>query len=277
MYDFYFGTSQEIEKNKADWLTFIKRMLPRWCNSIPDSEFITIHNILSTECNDENLTIVETGCGASTIVLLNHAIENDGVLYSWDMNSLKASHIRSVCMETLGQHYSDKNLWNHWKFVGYNSCCPFAGLDMLKELNCEVDFCFLDSEHTLKTLSSEINSIAAVLKDGAIVSIDDANYAYNSYNEAYINMVRTKFGLNKLEKFDTDNISLTFSEEVVRQLKSLNYKCDVISNDFATKVSNDIFFEYYDSDRKSMGKLGMEKLKLLKSRFAAWKVKKDIM
>ena len=47
MYDFHFGTKEKIEKNPLEWLIFIKRMLPRWCNSIPDSEFIALHETLS--------------------------------------------------------------------------------------------------------------------------------------------------------------------------------------------------------------------------------------
>lgn len=272
MYDFYFGTKSEIDNNKRDWLLFIKRMLPRWCNSIPDSEYEAISEILSSHCNKDKPVLVETGCGASTIAMLNYVLENDGVLFTWDTNSLKASHIRSVCMETLGRHYSKKNLWNHWKFIGYSSCCPYAGLSILKELNHVVDFCFLDSEHTLQVLSKEVSALAGVLKEKSIVAIDDANYNYRTFNEAYINMTRTKLGLKKITDFGSENLGSSFADEVFKQLNSLHLKCKKIENNFASNVTKDIFFDYFKGDRKSMNKIGMEKMEELTNRFEAWKI-----
>ena len=42
MYDFYFGTRKEIEEDPKNWLLTIKRMLPRWPNGIPDTEYIAL-------------------------------------------------------------------------------------------------------------------------------------------------------------------------------------------------------------------------------------------
>ena len=97
MFDFYFGDNQSISENESDYLIFIKHMLPRWCNSIPDSEFLAIHELLeSAPMARKGRVIAETGVGASTLVLLNHAIKNDIILYSWDINANKGAYLRSV-------------------------------------------------------------------------------------------------------------------------------------------------------------------------------------
>lgn len=50
MYDFILGDKATILKNAEEekkFLLSVKRMLPRWCNSIPDSEFLAIYDILA--------------------------------------------------------------------------------------------------------------------------------------------------------------------------------------------------------------------------------------
>ena len=42
MYDFYFGTGDAIDKDPKTWLLAIKRMMPRWPNGIPDSEYLAL-------------------------------------------------------------------------------------------------------------------------------------------------------------------------------------------------------------------------------------------
>ena len=116
--------------------------------------------------------IVETGVGASTIVLLNFAMKHDGLLYSWDPNGPKGALLRSVCTDTLVTHHQ-KLLQQHWKFVPYNSHSVHLGLPILGELDETVDFCFFDSEHTREVLIGELARVSPFLSDGAIVSIDD--------------------------------------------------------------------------------------------------------
>jgi hypothetical protein len=47
MYDFYFDTKKEIQKNPENFLLFVKKLLPRWLNGIPDSECLAIFKILN--------------------------------------------------------------------------------------------------------------------------------------------------------------------------------------------------------------------------------------
>ena len=46
MYDFYFGDKKKILSQPEEFLIFCKRMLPRWLNGIPDSEYLEIWNTL---------------------------------------------------------------------------------------------------------------------------------------------------------------------------------------------------------------------------------------
>ena len=76
MYDFYFGSQQEINNDEEKYLLSIKRMLPKWMNSIPDTEFIAINEV-SKKVEKKNPVFVETGLGASSIVLLFNVIKNN--------------------------------------------------------------------------------------------------------------------------------------------------------------------------------------------------------
>ena len=68
MYDFYFGSQKDINNDEEKYLLSIKRMMPKWMNSIPDTEFIAINEV-SKKVEKENPVFVETGLGASSIIL----------------------------------------------------------------------------------------------------------------------------------------------------------------------------------------------------------------
>ena len=70
MYD-YFGDKKEINKNEDRYLLSIKRMFPKWINSIPDTEFIALGNIAKSIKNKP--IFVETGSGEvfSAMLLCN--------------------------------------------------------------------------------------------------------------------------------------------------------------------------------------------------------------
>ena len=51
MYDFSYKNSGKIlkgSKESEDFLIFVKRLLPRWANGIPDSECIAIFKVLNS-------------------------------------------------------------------------------------------------------------------------------------------------------------------------------------------------------------------------------------
>lgn len=271
MYDFYFGTKPEIEANKAKYLLFIKRMLPRWCNSIPDSEYIAIHNSLALlATHGRKPILVETGVGASTIVLLDYAMKHDGILYSWDFNGPKGALLRSVCTDTLVAHH-EKRLFDHWRFIAYNSLSEHLGIPILREFNVTVDFCFFDSEHTREVLLGELQAVGPHLNDRAIVAIDDANYNYVHTNISYINMLRKKLGLPPVEN-RSDNVCKPFFVEVEEFLKSEWTSVEYLHDSYKRDYKNDLFWSYYNSDREAMGREGMERLDTLEHRFDSWLV-----
>lgn len=272
MYDFYFGTKEEIQKDPKKFLLAIKRMLPRWCNSIPDSEYLALYDCLSQAKLSSKTVIVETGSGASTIVLLYFALLNDGELYTWDTNGSKLFFLRGVIGDTLMKHFNDKNLYEHWKYVPYTSVSPYMGIPILKEMNKQVSVCFFDSEHTWKILGKEIEYVSEVLRDGSIVSIDDANYSYEFENVAYVNMLRKKCGLSPVEI--GNNEGEPFWKRVSDLLKEKFREVTYIKDSYKQTYQNDLFWAYFRTDRAVMTDFKMEKTENLKHRFDAWRVYK---
>ena len=79
MYDFYFGTDEDIAKDEIKYLISIKRMMPRWINSLPDSEFIALAELLdgqgaTAQKAKRDFVVVETGAGASSLVFIYYAM-----------------------------------------------------------------------------------------------------------------------------------------------------------------------------------------------------------
>ena len=271
MYDFYFGTREEIDSDPKKFLLTIKRMLPRWCNSIPDSEYLALYDVISGKPLPDKPVFVETGSGASTIVLCYFALRTGGEVFTWDINGCKLAYLRSVLNDTLMRHYEERNLNNHWKYITFNSNSDFAGINVLKELGKKVSVCFLDSEHTLNTLMKELTSVCEVMNDSAIVAIDDGNYSYISHNIAYINMVRKKIGLLPIPD-SSDNIGRNFWKEVNDYLTANFKEVEYIKDSYKDNYQTDIFWSYFKSDRETMANICMEKTEDLEHRFDAWKV-----
>ena len=272
MFDFYLGSKEEIAGNEENYLLSIKRMLPRWLNSIPDSEYIALHRLLNENLKKERPILVETGVGASTIVLLYHAFKNNGMLFSWDTANPKGAELRNICHDTLCQYF-DQNLWHHWKFIAYHSHSQHLGIPVLNEFGVHVDFCFLDSEHTWENLGGEIKKVAPFLRPGSVLSIDDANYNFKHTNTAYINMFRKKLGLDPVgDHIVQDNECTTFAQETHKLLQELFPQVTPLQDDYENECRNDIFFTYYSNEREHMNSVGMEKLDHLELRFKAWKI-----
>ncbi|MFC1509555.1 class I SAM-dependent methyltransferase [Candidatus Omnitrophota bacterium] len=271
MYDFYFGTEKEINNDPKKYLLAIKRMLPRWCNSIPDSEYLALYDTISSLDLPTNPVFVETGSGASSIVLNYFALKTGGQLYTWDICGPKLFYLRSVLNDTLARHFIDKNLCNHWKHIAFSSISEFAGTGILRELNKRVSVAFFDSEHTLDVLMKEINNVCEVLNDVAVIAIDDGNYAYKSYNTAYINMIRKKLNLSAI-KDSSDNLCRPFWQEVEDYLQGKFKKVTHLDDTYKKTYQSDIFWSYYKLDRDAISGFSMEKTDMLDHRFDTWKI-----
>jgi len=273
MYDFYFGTKEDIDKDIKKYLLAVKRMLPRWSNSIPDSEYLALYDAVSSLKLPKRPVFVETGSGASTIILSYFALKTDGELYTWDTNGSKLFFLRSILNDTLMKYFSDRNLNQHWKCVAANSTDKFVGIDMLKELSKQVSACFLDSEHTLDCLIKELKSICELINNEALVAIDDGNYTYKSYNSAYINLIRKKHNLGPINN-SPENTCREFWQEVGDYLKAKFRKVEHLADSYKKTYRSDIFWSYYKTDKEKAAQVQMEKMENLAHRFDAWKVSK---
>jgi hypothetical protein len=190
MYDFYFGTKKEIYENEEDFLIFIKRLLPRWVNGIPDSEYLDLYKNLK-KIKSKNPLIVETGSGASSLAFFFYAALNNGSLFSWDTNGSKGSFLGNIIQEAICKPL-EINLYEHWNFIAFDSTDPHVGIPVLRELNKKADFGFFDSLHTLDHLTEEINLFEKVANESFFVGLDDAYFAKKTKNYGFINMLRTK-------------------------------------------------------------------------------------
>lgn len=252
-------------------LLFIKRLLPRWANGIPDSEYLAIFDILNRiDIREKKPVLVETGSGASSLAMFYYAVKNDGILYSWDINGSKGAYLRGVANDTICKSFN-KSLHQHWKLIAYSSTDECLGIPILQEFGEKVDCCFLDSLHTLDNVLAELTLLMSRFHRQAFVSIDDANYTNKSTNFAYINMLRKKIGLKPVEE-KADNKCREHYLEVEDFLKQRCKKVEKVDDIYKKTFADDIFFNYYSTDKEVMGKMGMEKINALEHRFDAWKI-----
>lgn len=246
MYGFYFGDKSKIIKNKEDYLIFIKHMLPRWLNSIPDSEFLSIWDCLKNIKRKKPI-IIETGAGCSTIPLLLYSILNNGKLITWDTNQNKGSEMRKIFSEKFSKNLG-VDINKFWIFIPNDSLDRHIGIPCLKDLKLKTCFGFFDSFHTSEHLLREISLFCNQTTKDFIIAIDDSYYTNKYYNYAYVNMIRKKSKLPTIKE-PQSNKGETYYNCVQNYLKKNFKKVKKIRDTFKSKFKNDIFYEYYVSDR----------------------------
>lgn len=273
MYDFYFGTNDDILKDEVKFLLSIKRMMPRWCNSIPDSEFVALYNDLRsspvTQTGSKGV-IVETGSGASTVVLAYFAFRYQKKLFTWDINQNKLSYLRGILVDTLEKLFRT-SIFDVWQYVPYLSTSEELGIPIVRELGHTVDFAFFDSEHTAQVLSEEIDLVLQQVNDGAILALDDANYNYRVRNIAYINVFRKKMGLGP-KPGPPDNTTDKFFVLAEHAICKAFPKSVKIQDSYKADYQKDIFWEYFSHDRQIMNNLDMEKMQELEHRYDSFRI-----
>lgn len=276
MYDFYLGSQEDIAKDEIKFLIAIKRMMPRWVNSIADSEFIALAKLLDEQGArskpDQKLVVVETGAGASSLAFAFYALKYNGLAMSWDLNGEKGSAIRSVCAETMG-NYFHKRIDDNWKLVAFDSLSPYLGLSILKELVDHVDLFFHDSEHVWETVKKELQIVMPLLRDGAVVALDDANQDFVHTNIAYINTFRKKLNLPAVDN-PKDNRTEPFYIQVERLLRDHWDGVEYLPDLYKKMYRNDPYFSYYNAEFNIKADLGTERVKNLEHRFDSWRVEK---
>jgi hypothetical protein len=272
MYDFYLGSSEEIAADETRYLLAIKRMMPRWINSLPDSEFIALARLLDEQGagSGGNLVAVETGAGASSLAYAFYALKYDGIAFSWEINSAKGSAIRQVCTETMGSYFR-KPLDNHWKLVAFSSLSPYVGLPVLADLVDHVDLFFHDSEHTWDTVGGELEMVMPLLAEGAVVALDDANQDYLHMNAGYVNTFRRKLGLADVEE-PSGNRCEPFYLEAERLLREHWERVEHLPDLYKESYRGDPYFAYYDAEFEIKADFGTEREEALEHRFDSWRV-----
>jgi hypothetical protein len=163
------------------------------------------------------------------------------------------------------------NIYKTWSFIGFDSASQHVGIPVLNQLNCKADFGFFDSWHTLDHLMKEIQCFEMVAKDRFILALDDAYYTKRSENYSYLNMIRAKLGLDPVME-PANNKCEPFYMEVEKYFLKKYPEVKKIKDSYKKEYDKDIFFDYYKSDRESMGKHGMEIKDRLDHRFDAWSI-----
>ncbi|SVC12364.1 uncharacterized protein METZ01_LOCUS265218, partial [marine metagenome] len=241
MYDFHYGSKDQIRQNPEEFLIFVKRLLPRWINGIPDSECVAIYRTL-VSMNKKDSTLIETGCGASTLAMFLYAVLNDAHIFSWDTNGSRGSFLRSVISEAICRPL-EVDLYRYWSFIGFNSTDPHVGITMIKEIDLSADFGFFDSWHTLDQLSGEVECFIKIASQNFYLAIDDAYYKSQYQNFSYINMIRQKLNLSPVSEPDS-NYCRPFYVEVEEYLTDKFESVDRIDDDYKKNYQEDIFFKY---------------------------------
>jgi hypothetical protein len=275
MYDFFLGTPEQINANEIDYLISVKRMMPRWINSVPDSEFIAIAKAADAQgakAKEEgrDLVLVETGAGASTLALTFYAMKYGGRAWTWDMNGAKGSAIRQVASETMGRHFH-AHVDEHWTLVAYNSLSRYLGIPILNDLAPHIDFFFGDSEHVWDTVKGELEAVIPLLIDGSVVALDDANQDYQHTNVGYINTFRSKLGLEKIPPIEGNNGD-PFWKRGQALLEEHFETVEYLEDEYKKTVGDDPYFAYFNAEFDIKASLKTERTESLEHRFDSFRV-----
>ena len=228
----------KIDANKL--LLDIKKLLPKYLNCIPDYSALSILELIK-KTKKKNY-MLETGVGVSTIALFLGSYLNKKKFFSFDINQDKISAIKQIINETICERL-EINISNYWTAIPTDSLCPYSGIRALKELKKDFDFCFLDSSHTLNHLNEELDCFLSLTRNKFFIGIDDAHMNYKKVNIDYINLIRSKSNLNKINL--KNNISREFYVEIFDKLKKLYKKVKIIKPVKKLNSNDDIYYKYY--------------------------------
>ena len=246
MYNYIYGTKKQILKNPIDFLIFIKRLLPKYVNSLPDSTIPTFFEQIKKLKGNSN-SLVETGVGSSTIILFFLAYKFNKKLYSFDYNIDKISLIRKIIIEAICIPLN-LNINDYWLPIPSDSQSEFTGINCLSEFDDKFDFGFFDSGHSLKILLGEISAFHKIANKNFIIGIDDGNHFNNKFfHFDYVNMVRTKLNLKKI-KNPVYNQCDYFYKEVSKHLKITSKSVKKLPTFFEKNFENDLYFNFFGND-----------------------------
>jgi hypothetical protein len=243
MFDFIYDNKRNILKNPEKFIIFVKRLLPKYANSLPDSAAISIFREIKKLKGANNL-IIETGVGASTIALFMASYIYKKKLFTFDINPDKISLIRHVINDAICRPLK-ANIFDYWTYVPSNSLNKYTGIPILKEFKRKPQFAFFDSYHSLDHLKKEVIEFTKIASKKFILAIDDGDHANSRFFPfGYTNMVRQKIGLKKISN-PKQNISPPFFQEVNNILKKNFKSVKKLKTFFQKNYQNDLWFNYF--------------------------------
>ena len=246
MFDYIYNTKRNILKNPEKFIIFVKRLLPKYANSLPDSAAISIFREIKKLKGANNL-IIETGVGSSTIVLFVASYIYKKKLFTFDINPDKISLIRQVINDAVCRPLK-ANIFDYWTYVPSNSLDKYTGISALKEFKKKPQFAFLDSSHSLEHLKKEVIEFTKIASKEFILGIDDGNHMNSKlFPFGYTNMVRQKMGLKKITN-PKQNKSLPFFVEINNLLKKNFKSVKNLETFFQKNYQNDLWFNYFGAD-----------------------------
>lgn len=274
MYDYYLGERADVLRDGQRYLLEVKHLLPKWLNGIPDAAMVAIHALLEeagrrAAAAGRPLIVVETGGGASTIALIYAALKYGGLAYTWEPNVEKASQIRTVCTETLGQIFP-QGLQERWRLVPSGSTAANLGLEILRDLTDHVDYFFHDGEHIWTTLRKELEAVEPLLVEGGVVAVDDAQYDFLHTNEFIVNVIRRKLGLPAVTF--PENRGQPFYEAVEQFLAGRWARVDNVAGLYRERYRDDPYYAYYQADTNVRKVISSSGHTAQEHRFEAWQV-----
>ena len=246
MFDYIYNNKKNILKNPEKFIIFVKRLLPKYANSLPDSAAISIFREIKKLKGANNL-IVETGVGSSTIVLFIASYIYKKKLFTFDINPDKISLIRQVINDAICRPLK-ANIFDYWIYVPSNSLDKYTGISSLKEFKKKPQFAFLDSSHSLEHLKKEVMAFTKIATEEFVLGIDDGNHMNSKFfSLGYTNMIRHKMGLKKISN-PKQNESLSFFVEINNLLKKNFKSVKKLTTFFQKNYQNDLWFNYFGAN-----------------------------
>ena len=270
MYNFYCNPNLPTKTK----LLFVKHLLPRYLNGIPDAEFTAL-----LDCNkylDNNKVIIETGCGASTIALMYLAALTNCIYINWDPSELKQNEIKNVVIGIINSGilpvvFATKMLMDS-VFVSATSDDDHLGiLAFSKERDLDICMAFLDGYHSIRNVKYEVKCILSAKHhpNDVVIAIDDADLRYEHTNTGLINIQRKKLRLSPIEiEQDTsktfgdavkDELSIFINDTVLNGKPQWSYRVlTEIVKQYNKDIVDDETSMYYSTDKAAMITNGLE-------------------
>ena len=243
MYDYIFGPKKYIKKYPEEFLIFTKRLLPRYCNSIPDSMAITIFREVRKIKNKKGI-ILETGIGASTMSLFLACYLNKTSFISYEISKSKVSLFKKILKQSICK-YLKINLNEIWKPITINSLNKKKGIPALKK---NVIFSYIDSDHNIKHIEKEILAIKKKIDNNSVFLFDDMNLQIQKKNYNLLDTIKYKKTLKnfKIQKYQFNK--KIFRSYFIQFLKTNFSRMYEINSYYKKNYKKDMYFKNYGID-----------------------------